>query len=254
MPNVDGHPVRSFKLELDSHRLAGWSWGEGPLALLVHGWEGSAAHMAPAAARLAGAGFRVVALDMPAHGQSSGRRTSLVHWLRVLRDLPATLGAPDVVVGHSFGATALTHALAEGFPAERAVLIAPPLGPQQFIERAQRFIGLPPHRIPGMVRRLSELVGRDIEEFDASRAAASIAIPGLIVHDPADPDVPWAHAECIARSWRSSRLHARAGVGHFRILGDAATLELVTEFAGGGGARADLVPAGVALGFRDRRQ
>lgn len=223
-------PAREFTIELASHRLAAWSWGEGPLALLIHGWEGHADHMTPAAARLAGEGFRAVAVDMPAHGRSSGRLTSLVEWLAVLRALPAAIGTPDAVVGHSFGATALTMALADGFPAQRAVLLAPPLGPMHFIERASRFIGLPGHRVPGMVRRLEQLVGRDIAEFDTSRAAARVAIPGLILHDPHDPDVPWSHAAELSRAWSGSRLVPCEGVGHYKILTDDSALDELTSF------------------------
>jgi pimeloyl-ACP methyl ester carboxylesterase len=226
-PTIDGQTGHAFALQLHGHRLTAWSWGEGPLALLVHGWEGSAAHMAPAAGRLVEAGYRAVAFDMPAHGHASGRRTSLVEWLAVLRALPTALGRAAVVVGHSFGATALVHALADTFPADRAILLAPPLGPRHFVARARRFIGLPAHREEGMIRRLGEIVGRDIAEFDAGRAAARIAVPALILHDPADPDVPWSHAETIARHWHGSRLIAREGVGHYRILNDPGTLDLI---------------------------
>lgn len=228
---IDGRPARPFTIELDSHRLAAWSWGEGPLALLLHGWEGWADHMTPAAARLAREGYRAIMIDMPAHGRSSGRMTSLVEWLAILRQLPPALGAPELVVGHSFGATALTMALAEGLTATRAVLLAPPAGPLHFVERARRFIGLPAHREPGMVRRLGEIVGRDIAEFDTTRAARAVTVPGLILHDPHDPEVPWSHAEELAQAWSGSRLVPCEGVGHYRILADECALETMSSFA-----------------------
>ena len=230
-PTIHGRPGNAFALQLNGHRLTAWSWGSGPLALLIHGWEGSAVHMVPAATRLARDGFRAVVLDMPAHGHSSGRRTSLVEWLGVLRALPAAIGEPDVVIGHSLGATALVFALADALPARRAVLLAPPLGPQHFAERASRFIGLPPRRIPGMMRRLGAMVGRDVLEFDAEREASRVAVPGLVVHDPADPDVPWSHGRAIADAMPDGRLLERDGVGHYRILGDAATLDAAVAFA-----------------------
>jgi pimeloyl-ACP methyl ester carboxylesterase len=220
----------AFTIQIAQHRLEAWSLGEGPLALLIHGWEGSADHMTAAAVRLAGEGFRAVALDMPAHGRSPGRITSLVEWIRVLRALPAALGAPDVVIGHSFGASAVTFAIAEGLPARRAVLLAPPLGPLHFVDRARRFIGLPEPRVPGMVRRLEELVGRNIAEFDTSLAARKVTIPGLILHDPEDSEVPWSHATGLASAWSGSRLVPCEGVGHYRILSDATALHRVAEF------------------------
>jgi pimeloyl-ACP methyl ester carboxylesterase len=230
-PAVSDASARPFTLRLDEHRLRGWSVGEGPLVLLVHGWEAAAEHMVPAAMRLAATGYRAVALDMPAHGDSSGRRTSLVEWVAVLRALPGVLGPPAAVVGHSFGATSLIFAMAEGMPADRAVLLAPPLGPMHFVERASRFMGLPATRLDGMVRRIGHMVGRDIREFDAARAAAAVSAPALIMHDPEDPDVPWTHAEAIASALPVSRLVASRGVGHYRILADPVTLEATTRFA-----------------------
>ena len=226
--------ARPFSLAIDDHLLRGWSWGEGPLSLLVHGWEGSAAHMVPAALQLANLGYRAVALDMPAHGGSSGTRTSLVEWVKVLRQLPTVLGAPALVMGHSFGATALVFAMAEGMSAARAVLLAPPLGPMHFVERASRYMGLPANRVAGMVQHLGELVGRDIREFDAARAAAAVRAPVLVLHDPDDPDVPWAHAEAIAEALPNGRLVPRHGVGHYRILDDPFTLDSARGFATGG--------------------
>lgn len=201
------------------------------MALLLHGWEGWADHMSPAAARLARDGFRAVMIDMPAHGRSSGRMTSLVEWIAVLKQLPPALGTPELLVGHSFGATALTMALAEGLPASRAVLLAPPAGPLHFIERARRFIGLPDRREPGMVRRLGEMVGRDISEFDTTRTAAAVTVPGLILHDPQDSEVPWSHAEELARAWPESRLMPCVGCGHYKILADPSALDAMSTFA-----------------------
>jgi pimeloyl-ACP methyl ester carboxylesterase len=135
-----------------------------------------------------------------------------------------------VVIGHSFGASAVTFAIAEGLPARRAVLLAPPLGPLHFVDRARRFIGLPEPRVPGMVRRLEELVGRNIAEFDTSLAARKVTIPGLILHDPEDSEVPWSHATGLASAWSGSRLVPCKGVGHYRILSDATALHRVAEF------------------------
>jgi hypothetical protein len=69
-----------------------WAWGGGPPVVLVHGWSGRAAQMAPLAARISEYGFRAIAMDVSGHGDSPGRRTE---WGYFLRDIPAlsdTLG------------------------------------------------------------------------------------------------------------------------------------------------------------------
>jgi len=50
--------------------LEGYSWGEGPVVLLTHGWNGRATQLWKFSDPLVDSGFRVVALDMPGHGQA----------------------------------------------------------------------------------------------------------------------------------------------------------------------------------------
>src|SRR5215207_7660872 len=116
--------------------LSGWEWGMGPkpVVLLVHGWGGLAADMAAVAESLVDQGYRAVAFDMPAHGRSPGKRSNLVEWVRALRAIERWAGGFAAMVGHSFGAAAVTFALEEGVRAERAVLISPAPGPMHFLE------------------------------------------------------------------------------------------------------------------------
>ena len=134
------------------------------------------------------------------------------------------------VAGHSFGATAVTLALDEGLAAPRAVLISPAPGPMHYVERIRRFIGLPEERVPGMVRRLVELVGREIPSFDAVQAARSITHPALVLHDPADAEVTFEGVEALTAAWRGSRLELHADVGHYRILRDPGVAASVASF------------------------
>jgi len=232
-PAVPAAGGQAFTLALEGFRLAGWSWGMGPAVLLIHGWSGSAADMSALAGAVVRAGFRAVLFDMPAHGRSAGRQTTLVEWVRALRAVERALGAVHAVVGHSFGAAAVTLALEDGLGARGAVLVAPPRDPGYFASRIGRHIGLRAERVDGMLRRAVERVGRELSRVDASRAARSLTVPALILHDPADREVPWEHARAIAEAWRGSRLVAREGAGHYRILSEPATLDAVTSFVAG---------------------
>ncbi|HEX2201776.1 MAG TPA: hypothetical protein VHG91_00685, partial [Longimicrobium sp.] len=57
-----------------------------------------------------------------------------------------------------------------------------------------------------------------------------LRVPALVMHDPADPRVPWAHGEAIAAAWPGSRLERADGLGHTRILRDERTLATVVDF------------------------
>ena len=210
--------------------VVGWSWGEGPTVLLVHGWNGRAADMVALAEALVHAGFRAVAVDLPAHGRSPGRRTSIAEWRHVLAAIAEQLGGVHAVVGHSLGGAAVTLALEAGLRARGAVLLAPASGPTEYVARVRRFLGLPAARAAGMQRRLESLVGGALAEFDAVRAAATLAAPALVLHDPADDEVPWAHGAAIAGAWPRATLVPVPGEGHFRILTAPDVVARAVEF------------------------
>ena len=233
-----GARLERLVVEAGGRRLTGWSVGAGPAVLLLHGWSGAATDMAPMALALARAGFRAVAFDLPAHGGSPGRRTSMAEWLRVLPALAAhaaraaggVRGGLHAVIGHSLGGAALALALEAGLDARGAVLVASPLGPRYFLERIRRFLGLGERHAAGMERAVVAMVGRELDFFDAARAAASLRVPAMVFHDPGDREVPWSDAQAIVRAWRGSELAAVGGVGHTRILATPSVIARVVRF------------------------
>jgi pimeloyl-ACP methyl ester carboxylesterase len=83
-------------------------WGDGgPAVVLLHGLASNARIWDGVAARLAGAGLRVVALDLRGHGDSD-QPPSGYDFAQVGRDLQAALGGlgldRPVLAGHSWGA------------------------------------------------------------------------------------------------------------------------------------------------------
>ena len=200
--------------------------------MLLHGWGGASTDMLAMAGAFARAGFRSVLFDMPGHGRSSGRQSSLVQFLRAIRTVSRALGAPEVLVGHSFGGSAAVFGVTElGLPVRSAVLVSPAPGPAYYIDRFSRAVGLPPERRDGMVRRLVKRVGRPMESLDAIVAAQAADVPALILHDPEDREVPWRFASQMADAWRGSRLVAAPALGHKRILGDGGMIATAVQFA-----------------------
>src|SRR5215212_7536071 len=68
----------NFRIPFEGGELAVTTWGEGPAVLLMHGWGGARAQMTGFVEPLLGAGYRVVAYDQPAHGESDGKMTNLL--------------------------------------------------------------------------------------------------------------------------------------------------------------------------------
>jgi pimeloyl-ACP methyl ester carboxylesterase len=224
-----GPPEDWMRVTVDD--LAVWSIGHGPTVLLAHGWEGSSADMVPLALALARNGYRAVVFDMPAHGGSAGRSTTIVEWLRAMTAVACALGGVTALVGHSFGAMAVALALAEQRVAARAaVLLAPVATPEQFIGSFARAIGFPKARANNVVQRITQRVGRTVESLDVREAMRGVTVPSLILHDPRDRVSEWSYARAIADAWPGSRLMASDGLGHRRLLGDAETIARVVEF------------------------
>ena len=59
---------------------------------------------------------------------------------------------------------------------------------------------------------------------------AGQSLPGLIVHDRGDRDVPVAHAERLQHSWPDARLMLTEGLGHRRILRDPEVIAAAVDF------------------------
>lgn len=99
--------------------LAVWSWGRGPVLLLLHGPRGLAGDFAPLVDPLVAAGYRVVAPDLPGHGDSDGDPDSSADAVaaiaRLVGPIRAVVGMADGPVDYrltDFGSAALAGLLA----------------------------------------------------------------------------------------------------------------------------------------------
>jgi pimeloyl-ACP methyl ester carboxylesterase len=193
--------------------------------LLVHGWSGQAAQLSSFVAPLVQAGFHVLAFDQPAHGQSPGRQTNVVGFADAVAAVAARVAPVHGIIAHSLGATAAAMALRRGLAVERAVLLAPPADPAPFAEAFARASGLP----PACARGLGERARRRINEA-AGPMADTTRARVLVLHDPADAEVPLSHGEAVAAAWPHGRFVRVSGLGHRRLMRDPAVIQTAVEF------------------------
>jgi pimeloyl-ACP methyl ester carboxylesterase len=218
-----------------------------PLLALVHGMEDGPESWRPLARRLP-AHWQVVPLRLP---WSAGndyrwrRRGTAAEW--VLAELAGLDRSPSLLIGHSFGASALLEVLARGAcPGVRgAVLAAPfyrppgrPAGWPAF-ERARehfaqiitdgvrtRLGGRFPHVDvevrESMVGKMVERIGPAgfltlFEEFSATGDLdlAGVDVPTLVVGGSADPCLAGGRAESLRREMPAATVRLRAGFDHF---------------------------------------
>jgi pimeloyl-ACP methyl ester carboxylesterase len=211
-------------------QLAARSFGSGPLVLLVHGWEGRGTQLGRFVEPLVRAGFRVIALDLPAHGESAGTRTDLIECTEALRKVGRDLGPLAGIVAHSFGGAITTLALERGLNAAAVVLIASPSSIDDVLSRFEQLIGLTAgarRAFRSAIERQTRVKLADVEIFER---VARLQVPALIVHDRGDREVPFHDAERLASRWPNAALLAIDDLGHRRILKDDRVIDRAVRF------------------------
>jgi pimeloyl-ACP methyl ester carboxylesterase len=219
---------RRRDVRVDGTRIAAWEWGEGPVVAFVQGWYGWGGQLAAFAPPLLAAGFKVLTFDAPGHGESGGRRSSIVHFARVLR--ASHPEGPRAVIAHSLGAAAAALAMAEGLGVGRAVFVGATAGPRDWTIQFARGFGIAEGAMARLRRRTERRLGRRWEDFDVVALARRRAEPLLVIHDRDDPEVPWSDGAAIAEAWPGARLVTTAGLGHRRILRDDQVVRSAVAF------------------------
>lgn len=222
-----------------------YAWGHGPeTVLLVHGWRGRASQFGAIVRELRAEGYRIIAFDAPANGDSAGRRTDIRDYLAAIDELQRRHGLFRLIVGHSFGALAAVTAVREGTAASGVVAIAGMADARYLVDSFAARVGIGPASADVLAREFTRRVLPGVERpyarFDAAADPLPAGVPLLVVHDRADREVAVGESLRLHEAHGDrSRLILTEGAGHSRVLGVDATLDAVTAFATGGLAALD---------------
>ncbi len=234
----DSTPVEA---SWDGHRIAGQSWGAGPLVYLVHGWGGCRAHMAVFVKPLVAAGYRVIAFDLPSHNDSepgalAPGRSTIVECAEAVRAVIAEHGPAHAVIGHSLGAKAAALAVARGAAAGKLVFLAPMGEFSWYLDVFAERHNFGRRIRDRLHRRLDKRLGMPLLDTDIAKLAAHVGDrPLLVIHDPDDPDALYSESEEIVQVWPNARLETTKGLGrlaHYRILRHRPAIVAGVEFIG----------------------
>ena len=210
-----GEPVEAA---WSGHRIAGEAWGDGPAVYLVHGWGGCRAHLGVFVKPLVEAGHRVIAFDLPSHndsdpGELAPGRTTIVECAEAVRASWARMARRADRRPFHRRQSRRTRSVV-GAPIERLVFLAPMGDFSLYLDLFADRHGFGPRIRDGLHRRLDRRLG--IPLFDTDIAAVATGIddppPLLVVHDPDDPDSPYAMSETLvgAVARRAPGDHPRA--------------------------------------------
>jgi predicted alpha/beta hydrolase family esterase len=227
--------LRAPRWHAEHRRVVAWRWGTGPVALLVHGWEGRGSQLGAFVEPLVSAGMSVVAFDAPAHGDSQGHRLYLTDLADAIVDVAAAVGPVHAVIAHSFGAAAVLLAHARGgFDAARNIMLAPNVLIDDAVRRFSTLVALDDKDRVALEQALAVHSGVDVESLALERLVGERDAGLLVIHDREDREVPLRHGNRLAATWPSARIIATEGLGHRRILREPTVIAEATTFASHG--------------------
>lgn len=228
-----------FETNLRGRAIRGWTYGEGPVVYLVHGWGGHAEQLGPLVRHLLAQGLKVVAFDGLSHGHSDGGvhgpgSSDAVELGRSLDAVAAMFGPARAVVAHSMGALSVLLALRDGWLAtERLVLIAPVEGVPDFLVRFRSQLRFGRRTERRLIARAEQRTGYAVADLDVSRLSEQLESRPelLVIHDLGDRETPHAPSARLVAGWPGAELYSTVGLGHRRVLADAAVGGSVARFA-----------------------
>ena len=208
----------------------------GPAVLLMHGWGGARAQMTGFVHPLLEAGYRVVAFDQPAHGESDGQTTNILEIAPTMDLIAKQEGPFEAVFAHSFGTLVTSYVLVNRDfpPPARLIYLGSFNRLMDSLPRFQVLAGLPDPVIDGLREMIYANFGKDV--LDAiwnEKMTLKIDIPADLFHDKADNVTPIEDSRAVARVWKSARLIETEGLGHRGALQSTDVHKQVVEFIRG---------------------
>lgn len=223
----------NYRIPFDGGELAVTTWGEsGPAVLLMHGWGGARAQMTGFVEPLLSAGYRVVAYDQPAHGESDGKLTNILEITPTMDLIRQKEGDFDAIIAHSFGTLVTSYALVKrNFPPPSKLVYCGAFNRLlDSLPRFQVLAKLPDEIIAGLREMIYDNFGHGLDVIVNEELTPQINIPALMFHDKADTVTPVEDSRSIAQAWMNAQFVETDGLGHRGALQSKEIHEQVIKF------------------------
>ena len=220
-----------LNFEFNNLFVRGYSWGEGPTVLLLHGWAGRATQFREIIPALVESGHRVIAIDLPAHGKSEGSQTNILEISEMLLSLQHQLPSIQTIVTHSFGGVVALYSIQQGLMTQNVVTIATPAIAIDIITEFCARLNASPAIGAYLLKYIESRFDKRFEEMSTVKVVQEMdTFTMLIVHDADDKEVGVEHAEALHKVALDSELFVTNDLGHSRILRDPAVIERIIKF------------------------
>ncbi|MDV5170246.1 alpha/beta hydrolase [Photobacterium rosenbergii] len=197
--------------------LMTYSLGEGPTWVLGHGWSGSSRQFFSLMEHIAASGYKALAFDNPAHGESEGRFGHLPGFIAAFDSVLEQQESIAGVVAHSMGGAMVLesrHPLLQDKP---VLLVAPVLNYTENLVSTVAQSGYSMKLFHEVVDDIAEQYQYPLESINPMDRLEGREAKAVIVHDRYDRFASYTHSE-LASANQHVTLIATEGLGHGRIL------------------------------------
>ncbi len=228
--------AQSLTFTLPGYIIRGYSWNATgtKTALLLHGFSSSVYNFGHYVTLFTEKGYRVLAFDAPAHGQSTGKTVNAVQYKEMIMQVQALYGPVDCFLAHSFGGLAVCLALEEipHTPQHKIILIAPATETSTAVNHAFGLLQL--HK-PAVKKEFDNIIyrtgGKPTAWYSIRRALNQVQAAVLWIHDTADDITPLEDARKVMEDEHPNiQFSITNGLGHHRIYKDISVQKTVSTF------------------------
>jgi pimeloyl-ACP methyl ester carboxylesterase len=224
--------AEKFSVNVNGKKIQCYSWGKGPVVLLVHGFAGRGTQLRKFIEPLNRAGFRAVAVDGPGHGASEGKKTGLEEFKQAFFAIAEKTGTVSAIIAHSFGGAASLYAISLGLPVKILVNIASPTIGDEVIKNYLRVLNASQKMGEGFKEYILKRTGKTFDEFTALAFIKKVPenFNLLLVHDEDDREVSIRHPKALLDQFPKAVFYQTSGLGHNRILKDDEVIKHIVTF------------------------
>ena len=212
--------ARLATIKFENYEIQTYHWGESDKnILIVHGWEGITADFREIISELTNNGFSVTSIDLPAHGNSTGKSVNLPIVSRLVQKMILEHGPYFGIVAHSLGASAAAFATANlngRLKLTKLVLMGLHPEPFAFFMQFKAAININDSLFNKCVSYVENKLDINIREASIHKIAPSIsASQVLLIHDEKDKIAEISNIEKLNQNWGRAELFSGEHGGHF---------------------------------------
>ena len=196
--------------------------------LLVHGWESNASRWKKMLPYLKKLGKTIIAIDAPAHGQTSGVEFNVPLYTEFL-EIAVQKYNPKILIGHSIGGAACVYHQKK-YPnstIQKLVLLGAPSDLKIIVQNYVKLLSLNSKVNKLLQNKFIEKFSININEFSAHQFAQNIPIKTLIAHDIHDTIVAVTEGQKLASGFKNVTYIETSQLGH-SLHNDALYLKINT--------------------------